>query len=90
MVEYMDTIDYYVSDYITTTSTFLKPMFYEAVEPLGALCWQCAFLSCIHQFGTSSERAVAWARHDLGICDVMHLAVCRRADYPWTCMEARP
>jgi len=65
-------------------------MFYEAVDPLGGLCWQCAFLSCVHQFGTSSERAAAWARHFLGICDVMHLAVCGRADYLWTCMEARP
>ena len=90
MVECVDKVDYHVSDYITSTSTFHKPMFCEAVVPFGALCWQCTFLSCIHQFGTSSERAVAWARHYLGICDVMYLAVCRRADYPWTCMEARP
>ena len=66
MVECVDKVDFHVSDYITTTSAFLKP--------LGALCWQCAFLNCIHQFGTSSERAVAWARHYLGICDLMHLA----------------
>ena len=59
MVEYVDKVDYHVSDYITTTSAFLKTMFYEAVDPLGALCWQCAFLSCIHQFGTSSERVAA-------------------------------
>jgi len=90
MVEYVDKVDCHVSDYMTATSTFLKPMFFEAVDPLGALCWQCAFLSCIHQFGTSSERPVAWARHYLGICDVIHLAVCRRADNTWTCMEARP
>jgi len=35
MVEYVDKVDYRVSDYITITSTFTKPMFYEAVDPLG-------------------------------------------------------
>jgi len=52
-------------------------MCYEAVDPLGGLRWQYTFLSCIHQFGTSSEQAVALAQHYLGVCDVMHLAVCR-------------
>jgi len=90
MVEYVDKVDYHVSDYMTGTSTSLKPMIYEAVDPLGTLCWQCAFLSCIHQFGTSSEPAAAWAQHYLGICDVMYLAVYRSADYTWAYMEAGP
>ena len=90
MVEYVDKVGCHVSDYITTTSTFLKPMFHEAVDPSGALCWQCGFPNCIHQFGTSSERTVAWARHYLGICDVIHLTVCRRADYTWTFTEVGP
>ena len=59
MVEYVDKVDYHVSDYITTTSTFLKPMFYEAVDPLGgpvlAMRVSKLYSPVRNQFGTGGS-----------------------------------